>query len=92
MRNDLVSFENNYVQTKKDFWENEGDLVASITIDGYPEDENEPGEVVAVVYITTHGDYVVHWANRIYQWTPQVIEMVDESKKILKEIYEQEVK
>lgn len=60
MRNDLVSFENNHVQTKEAFWESEDDIVASITIDGYPEDENEPGEVVAVVYITTHGDYVVH--------------------------------
>lgn len=92
MRNDLVSFENNYILTKKDFWESEGDIVASITIDGYPEDENEPGEVVAVVYITTHEDYVVHWVNRIYQFTPQVLELVDESKKILKEIYSQEVK
>lgn len=87
MRNDLVSFENNFVQTKEAFWESEGDIVASVTIDGYPEDENEPGEVIAVVYITTHGDHVIHWANRIYQWTPQVIELVDESKKILKEIY-----
>ena len=39
MRNDLVSFENNFVQTKGAFWENEGDIVASITIDGYPEDD-----------------------------------------------------
>lgn len=92
MRNDLVSFENNFVLTKKDFWENDGDIVASVTIVGYPEDENELGEVIAVVYITTHGDYVVHWANRIYQFTPQVLEMVEESKQILKEIYVQEVK
>ena len=92
MRNDLVFFENNFVQTKEFFWESDGDIVASITIDGYPEDETEPGEVVAVVYITTHGDYVVHWANRIYQFTPQVLEMVEESKQILKEIYVQEVK
>lgn len=92
MRNDLVSFENNFVQTKKDFWESEGDIVASVTIVGYPEDKNELGEVIAVVYITTHGDYVVHWANRIYQFTPQVLEMVEESKQILKEIYVQEVK
>ena len=92
MRNDLVSFENNFVQTKEAFWENKGDIVASVTIVGHPEDENELGEVIAVVYITIHSDYVVHWANRIYQWTPQVIEMIDESKKILKEIYVQEVK
>lgn len=92
MRNDLVSFENNFVQTKEAFWESEGDIVASVTIDGYPEDENEPGEVIAIVYITAHGDYVVGWVNRIYQWTPQVIELIDESKKILKEIYAQEVK
>ena len=91
MRNDLVFFENDYFQTKEAFGESDGDIVASITIDGYPEDENEPGEVIAVVYITTHGDYVVHWANRIYQWTPQVVEMVEESKKILKEIFTQEV-
>ena len=92
MRNDLVSFENNFVQTKEAFWESEGDIVASVTIDGYPEDENEPGEVIAIVYITAHGDYVVSWVNRIYQWTPQVIELIDESKKILKEICAQEVK
>ena len=49
-------------------------------------------EVIAVVYITTHGDYVVHWVNRIYQFTPQVLEMVEESKQILKEIYVQEVR
>ena len=91
MRDDLIYFENDFFQTKKDFLENDGDLVASITINGYPEDENEPGEVVAVIYITTHGDYVIHWVNRIYQWKPQIIEMIDESKKILKEIYEQEV-
>lgn len=92
MRNDLVSFENNFVQTKYAFWESEGDVVASVTIDGYPEDENESGEVIAVVYITAHGDYVVHWVNRIYQFTPQVLEMVEESKQILKEIYVQEVR
>ena len=92
MRNDLVFFENNFVQTKEAFWENDGDIVASITINGYPEDENEPGEVIAVIYVTTHDDYVVHWANRIYQWTSQIIEMLEESKKILKEIYVQEVK
>lgn len=91
MRDDLVFFENYYVQTKKDFLESDGDILASITIDGYPDDETEPCEVIAVVYITTHGDYVVHWANRIYQWTPQVVEMVEESKKILKEIFTQEV-
>ena len=27
MRNDLVSFENNYILTKKDFWESEGDIL-----------------------------------------------------------------
>ena len=44
----LVHFENNYVN---DYRNNpdEDDRAFDITIDGYPEDENEEGEVVSVL-------------------------------------------
>lgn len=92
MKNNLVSFTNEYIETKEDLFE-EGDVVAIVHIDGYPEDENEEGETVAMVYITEHGDYVINWHNRIYQDNETVRNLIAESKLILKEIYNnQEVK
>ena len=86
MKNNLVSFTNEYVETKADLFE-EGDVVAIVYIDGYPEDENEEGETIAMVYITEHEDYVINWRNRIYQCNETVRNLIAESKIILKEIY-----
>ena len=86
--NKLVYFENNFYES----FENnpEEDAFACLTIDGYPENDNLEGEVVAKVWITKHGDIVVDWHNNGYRLNEQVKNMIEESKKILKEQYEEE--
>lgn len=87
MKHKLVYFNNDYTQTEKDFLRDEGNIVAAITIDGYPADENAEGEVVATIYITAHGDYVVDWRRREYQNEQRVQELVESSKRFLQTLW-----
>ena len=82
---ELVYFENSY-------WEDysvnkEEDALASIYIDGYPYDENAEGQVVAKVWITQHKDIFVDWHHNGYRMNETVLELIEESKKKLKEEY-----
>ena len=71
----FVSFENSYSG------EENGNRF--ITIDGFPIDENEEGEVVAVVWCTPHNDIVVDWHNNGYRLNTHCLELIEESKRIL---------
>lgn len=82
----LVSFENTYIQTHEDFAGSSlNDAVfESITIDGYPDDENEPGEVVAECFITLHGDLVTAWHLNGYRLDEDVLALINESYDMLR--------
>lgn len=71
----LVSFENTY--------QGEEDGNRFVCIDGYPEDENASGEVIAMVWQTPHGDFVVDWHDNAYRDNEYVKELIEEGKKIL---------
>ena len=82
---ELVYFENSY-------WEDysvnkQEDALASICIDGHPHDENAEGQVVAKVWITKHKDIIVDWHHNGYRMNETVLELIEESKKKLKEEY-----
>lgn len=78
---DYVSFENTY----GDVDENGN---AFITIDGYPEDDNEEGTVIATVFLTPHKDFVVDFHNNGYRLNEDVLNLIEDSKKQLLENYQ----
>lgn len=85
---ELVYFENQYwedytVEPNRD----SEDALASIFIDGFPEDANESGEVVAKVWITRHKDIIVDWHNNAYRMNDTVLELIEDSKRLLKNGY-----
>ena len=92
MTKKLVYFENdywhdyNYCHDYRDTpLESDDDRLFDITIDGYPEDENAEGEVVVVLILTKHNDIVIEWHDNAYRMNENVLELVEESKTILKE-------
>ena len=82
----LVSFENTFSEFGCGV---EEDAFGYITIDGYPEDEDQPGEVVAHVWITKHGDIVVDWHDNCYRENDWVLELIEDSKRTLREEYQE---
>lgn len=83
---DLVNFENTYIQTEEDITKEEGDAIGIVTIDGFPEDETEEGSVVCEVILTVHRDIVISWHLNAYRGNPEVMELIEDSKKILQEM------
>lgn len=85
---ELVYFENSYWEdyTTEANIDSE-DVLASISIDGFPEDPNESGEVIATVWITKHKDIVVNWHNNAYRMNEIVLELIEDSKRMLKNGY-----
>lgn len=77
-----------YIQTAEDYPTD--DIFESVTIDGYPaeEDDEHPGEVVAVVYITTHGDILVDWHLNGYRLNEEVLSLIKDSKELLRGDYQ----
>lgn len=84
MEPELVSFENLYRVTQ---FEDEGDKLEEIYIDGYPENEDGEGRVVTTIIQTKHGDVVVDWHDSYYRLQKEVLELIESSKKELKESY-----
>lgn len=82
---ELVFFENQYWEDYT-VEENE-DALASIFIDGFPEEANESGEVVAKVWITKHKDIIVDWHNNAYRMNDTVLELIEDSKRLLRNGY-----
>lgn len=79
----LVSFENGYAQGPNDIDGNAA--IASITIDGYPEDGD--GQIVCVIYLTRDGGFIVDWHHNGYKTTPAVLELIEDSKETLRQQY-----
>ena len=81
--NKLVSFENTFID---DSFE-ESDAVAICFIDGFPEDENASGTVIAQVILTKSHDIVVAWHENAYRLDKTVLALIDEAKEKLVELY-----
>lgn len=77
----LVYFKNGYWEEYS--IEKNEDALACVYIDGYPEDENESGEVVVAVWITKHKDIIVDWHNNAYRMNDTVLELIEDSKAFL---------
>ena len=73
-----IAFENTYSGTD----ENGNGFVC---IDGYPEDENAEGTVIAEVFMTMHGDIAVSWHHNAYRDDSVVLELIEDSKRRLYE-------
>ena len=73
---DYVSFEMNYET------DNEGDdELHRWYIDGYPEDENAEGTVIATVVLTKHGDIITNWYHNGYRLNASDLALVEQAKK-----------
>lgn len=83
----LVKFENSYLETEESFILDEGEAFAAISIDGYPANEDEDGEVVAKVWCTKHGDIIIDWHDNGYRLNAEVIELINKSKETLRNLY-----
>jgi hypothetical protein len=83
----LVDFENNFYEEFTEYPDE--DAFACLTIDGYPLNEEESGEIVARVWITRSGDIIVDWHDNGYRMNETVLNLINESKQILKEQYKE---
>ena len=82
-QNNLANFENTFFEDENCFKLDNPDVLAAITIDGFPEDQDAEGTAVATVYITMHGDIVVAWHHNGYRLNETVCELIQDSKKRL---------
>ena len=84
----FVWFDNSYWEDYSEFRiRGNEDELGCIFIDGFPEDENESGEVIAKVWITKHKDIIVDWRYIEYESNNIVIELIVDSKNRLREGY-----
>lgn len=85
----LVSFEGTFLQTKEDFANDESsDMLARITIDGYPDPKvSDQGQVVVTATVTRHGDVVVDWHHNGYRMNEAVLEKLEAAKSRLREVF-----
>lgn len=83
----LISFENNYICTAEDLGPENPDAFGCVSIDGFPADEEGQGEVVCQVWMTRHKDVIVVWTNNGYRNNPAVLELVEDSKRQLDELW-----
>lgn len=66
------------------FSEEGNGIKLGVTIDAWEtDDDNEEGEVVATVILTTHNDIAVVWHNNAARLDPECIQSIEEAKKIL---------
>lgn len=84
----FIWFDNSYWEdfTEYDEIKNE-DVLGCIFVDGFPEDVDESGEVIAKVYITKHKDIVIDWRYHEYKRNNTVLELIEDSKRILRNGY-----
>lgn len=67
-------------------------LFAEITIDAWESDEdNKPGEVLAVVIMSAHGDIIVDFHDNGCRMNKQVLEHIEEATKELKKLWQEKV-
>ena len=87
---DLVFFESTHQEDEEDLKCEGGNMWGRIYIDGFPEDENKGGSVVATVTITSHGDIVIDWHHNGYRGNETVNELIQESIDTLKWLWAEE--
>lgn len=76
--NDLVNFEFNHMDS-----EPENNILAQAYIDGYPENENAEGAVVAKVILTEKYELITVWQLNAYRLNDAVLALIDEAKYTL---------
>lgn len=88
MNDDLVTFENSYMQSPEQLKNDpfaQGAL-ACITIDGFPKNDDAEGQVVCVVWLTKAGGFIVDWHHNGYRMNDTVLELIRDSKNKLMEV------
>ncbi len=88
MEKNLVTFESDFHESALEHESDNPDVFASITIDGFPEDENASGQVVAVVYVTRSGDVVTAWHHNGYRMNSDVLALIEQAKTDLIKEYD----
>ena len=81
----LVSFENTFYQDALQLEDDNPDAFGCITIDGYPEDDDASGAVVAQVFITTKGQLITAWSRNDLRLNKSVLELIADAKRRLME-------
>lgn len=61
------------------------DYKAAVTIDAYPDDDNESGHVVAEVFLTKHDDIIIAWHDNGERMNESVIALIKDATTQLKE-------
>ena len=81
----LVEFRNDYIEGKPG-----EDAIFAVYIDGFPEKEEDDEKyacVLAQFILTKYGDFVVAWNRNDYRCHEKVLALIEESKKLLKELF-----
>ena len=92
MEEKLVSFENTHVESPAEIGDDadKGAVLGCVDIDGYPADENASGRVVCRVWALPGGKFVTDWHDNSYRLNKSVLELVEDSKKLLLESFGQD--
>lgn len=86
MRRPLVTFENDFMETKEQLSADADGALGSITIDGYPADMRN-GRVVCKIYLTETRKFIITWHESEYHMNPNVLGLIEESKQVLLDMY-----
>ena len=81
-----------YAEVRNDYEfehiERDDDVMLGISIDGWKTaDDNEPGQVIAHVLLTKHGDMIVEWHDMDGLRQRRVLEAIEEAKARLKDVW-----
>lgn len=82
-----VDFVNDYIEESWKY--HEDDTLLRVYIDGYPEDNTKSGTVIATVSLTRRKDLVVDWHRNDYRLNENVKALIDETKIMLLQQYDQ---
>lgn len=82
-----VDFVNDYIEESWKY--HEDDTLLRVYIDGYPEDNTKSGTVIAIVSLTRRKDLVVDWHRNDYRLNENVKALIDETKIMLLQQYDQ---
>lgn len=82
-----VDFVNDYIEESWKY--HEDDTLLRVCIDGYPEDNTKSGTVIVTVSLTRRKDLVVDWHQNDYRLNENVKALIDETKIMLLQQYDQ---
>ena len=81
-----VDFTNEYcIDYTQEVITDNDDKLREIYIDGYPEDPNEEGTVIATVVLTKHRDLIINWHDNGYKMNDTVNNLIQESIATIKD-------